>query len=156
MLIAKGSSCRFRTEESGTISAGRGAVMLHDPAGRSWSSRSLLFLPINRDGEEATDAQMKGAPKDYLGRNYRGKVGHVNLPSKSLAAWTYVDECVQLWYTRPGTKAPGRYQHPFNKATSIGVIFKGTRHVKLYRLGSAFRLELGRGSIVDGRGIVFP
>jgi hypothetical protein len=79
-----------------------------------------------------------------------------------LSSWKKIGEIGTLgdrqgtiWYTRGGTKAPGRFKHRFNKASLIRLI-KGKGRVVLYEYVSWLRIELPRGAIVDDRGIVSP
>ncbi len=153
MLVAKGEHCWLKLEGGGSVSP-RGA-MLHDEAGTTWSKHSILFLPFHRSGRPASDAQTKGAPRHYLGREYEIRVGSVDLPPRALSAWTRVGPVERIEYARPGTRAPGNFYHDFGKRRLAGLFRKG-RNPVLYKCGRAYRLELGAKSISDSRGIVHP
>jgi hypothetical protein len=152
MLICKGSRVRFILKDDREISP-RGAL-LHDPTGRYWPKDSMLVVSFKRGGRRATDAERKGAPKDYLGRNHEARVGSVELPPRSLSEWQYVGDIKTILYVRPGTKAPGSYYHHFG-GRRLAALFKSGK-AKLYKRGSTYRVELGSGSIADDRGIVYP
>lgn len=134
-------------------------AMLHDPKGVSWSKCSLLFVKFAHGRAPATAAQKRGAPREYLGKTYNAHVGTVELPPKNLSEWDRVGEVKEIFYTRHGTKASGRFRHVFNAPRGMmHVVFavKGTRKVILYQRGSAYRIELGKGCIADDRGIAWP
>jgi hypothetical protein len=128
--------------------------MLHDPSGKSWPACSLLIVGFDRRGRVATDDERKGAPKEYLGRKYEPRIGSVELPPRSLSEWSSLGEIETIYYVRPGTKAPGKYFHDFGKRRLRAFFKKGK--ATLYRRGSAYRVELGRGCIAHHDGIVFP
>ena len=153
MLLDKGSSvlCEMVDGSDRRLSGG----MLHDPSGKHWPKKSVLIASYRKGNREATDAEMRGAPDDYLGKSYVGRIGEVTLPPKALSKWQRVGDVDRIYYTRRGHKRPGRYQHKFNKM-SLTVLFKGKGKAVLYRCGRAYRLELPRGAIVDSRGFVYP
>jgi hypothetical protein len=156
VLIAKGNRVKFILKDDTGVPE-RGTVrgsMLHDPTGKSWPKNSLLVTSFNRSGRLATDAEKRGAPKEYLGRTHAARVGSVNLPPKALSEWTYVGELKTILYVRPGRKAPGAFYHHFGQRRIEAFWKKGRAH--LYRLGSAYRVQLGNGALADDRGIVHP
>lgn len=153
MLVAKGSSVWMKLDDGREVLT-RGA-MLHDESGHSWPKNSLLFASFKRLGTPATDAQAKGAPRNYLGRGYSVSVGRVELPPKVLSAWTEVGPVKRVEYVRGGSKAPGGFYHNFGERRLAG-LFRSGKHPVLYKHKSMYRLELGSNSIADDRGLVFP
>jgi hypothetical protein len=151
VFICKGTQVRFKMKDGCTIKA-RGA-MLHDPVGHSWPRCSLLIAPFQRGGRAATEAEKDGAPKEYLGRTHEYHVGKLDRPPSSLSEWERVGEVATIYYVRPGRKAPGRFYHHFGQRRLAAFYKKGK--AILYKRGSMYRVELARGCIVDGRGIVF-
>ncbi len=130
--------------------------MLHDPRGTSWGKNSLLFVKFRPNVRAPTETEYEGDAKHYLGQKHRARVGAVELPPRALSSWEKLGNVKQIFYTRVGTKAPGRFQHPFGVRTMLMLWRKGKSPV-LYRYGSsAMRLELGSSAILDDRGIVFP
>jgi hypothetical protein len=130
--------------------------MLHDDKGTQWNKCSALFVRFDPRGRPATPAEMRGAPTHYLGGDYEGWVSNVDIPPRPLSAgWEEVGEVRKIWYTRQGTKAPGKYWHPFNKRVAMFLWTKGETPI-LYRRGDAMRLEMKNGCIWDDRGIVRP
>jgi hypothetical protein len=152
MLIAKGHEVAFKLQD-GRLKRVSGS-MLHDPSGHDWPKDSMLVASFKRSGRPATDAEKEGPPKHYLGRHHEARVGSINLPPRSLEEWKRVGEVATIYYERPGTKAPGRFYHHFGKRR-LEAFFKKGKAV-LYKRGSAYRLELGPGSIATQDGIVFP
>jgi hypothetical protein len=155
MLILKGSSVR--------LEIGRRAVlvgsMLHDPDGNAWPACSFLCAKFSPGGRDATDEELKGAPRDYFGKNYRARVGKIELPPRNLSSWEFVGDVTKIWYTRPGTKAPGRFVHKINSPRGLWkIIFflKGRGEAKLYKRGKYFRLDFSAGCLADDRGVAYP
>jgi hypothetical protein len=153
MLIIKATQVRFVMEEGPAVSC-RG-VLMHDPGGRGWPSCSCLIMSAPRGGRAATDAEMKGAPRHYLGRGYEGRVGSVKLPPKALSEWDLVGTVERITYRRTGIRAPGKYYHDFGKRILANLFIKGKRPL-LYKRGTAYRLELHSGCKLDDRGFVQP
>lgn len=154
MLIVKGQKCSFDMKDGGSVT-GAGAMM-HDSTGRYWSKCSLLFGTFQRGNRRVPDSEMKGAPRNYLGRTHQGNYGSVNLPPKALSEWEHVGEVKEIWYTRTGKKAPFRFRHPFGKKSTVLSFFKGVGHAQLYKCGRFYRLQLGKNCILDDRGICWP
>jgi hypothetical protein len=126
--------------------------MLYDPSGRAWPSCSLLFASFTKGGLERdppSDAV------DFYGRRYEVHRGTISMPTRDLGAWRKIGPVEELEYTRPGTKAPGDFGHLFGKRR-WQTLYKASCFPVLYVLGRAYRLELGRGCVVDERGIVHP
>jgi len=126
--------------------------MLYDPSGRAWPSCSLLFASFTKGPEE------KDPPDDaidFYGSRYIVHRGTVSLPAKNLSSWRKIGPIEEIEYTRPGTRAPGDFGHLFGKRR-WQALYKQGRLPILYVLGRTHRLELGRGCIVDDRGIVHP
>lgn len=158
MLICKGTRVRLHLLEPKRLVCPRGS-MLHDPSGRWWSRNSLLIGGFDRAGDDITPDQYSGAPKDYLGREYEPRKGYVQLPPKRLVGWDDVGVVSRIDYVRPGTRAPGGYQHHFGKPRGLFRLVhlaKGERQVMLRKCGRFYRIDLGPGSIADERGIAFP
>lgn len=153
MLVDKGHRVWMKLDDGREVVT-RGA-MLHDEAGRSWPSSSILFIPFQKLGTLASDAQAKGAPRHYLGREHEVRVGRVELPPRSRSEWTEVGPVKRIEYVRGGTRAPGGFYHNFGERRLAG-LFRSGKHPVLYKCGHAYRLELGAKSIADSRGIVFP
>lgn len=124
--------------------------MLHDPSGQDWPKDSLLVCAFRRGRRPADDQ----TAKHYLGREYQAHVGSVQVPPRELTSWKRVGDIATIYYERPGTKAPGRYYHHFGKRRLEALFKKG--NAVLYKRGSAYRVELGAGSVADDRGLVFP
>jgi hypothetical protein len=128
-------------------------AMLHDHTGKTWPKCSLLFSPFQKKGISIDDP-----PKEarwFYGRAYDLSKGSVHIPPRALSTWSRVDASDNIQYTRPGTRAPGDYEHLFGKRRWQALYRKG-KLPTLYRLGRLYRLELGSGCIVDDRGIVSP
>jgi hypothetical protein len=154
MIIVKGRAVSFDMVDGSEIDAPARNAMLHDPRGRYWKRNSILVAPFKRGGGGEVDGDADS--KDYLGRTHLTRVGDVPLPPKELSTWTYEGEVSEIWYTRHGAKYGGkRFRHAFNKSV-LGRLVKGTGKARLYSRGSLYRLELPRGAIVDGRGLVWP
>jgi len=146
--------------DSGKMIQPRGA-MIHDPSGRDWPKCSLLIVPVGRSRvRKATDEEYEGAPKHYLGRDHNPKVVQVTFPSSSTAEWKRIGELRRIDYVRGGTKAPGGYKHHINKPRGVyrvtHLLRGGDQPVVVSKLGSAYRLDLPNGCIIDDRGIVYP
>lgn len=158
MIIVKGTRTRFHMADGGPMVRPKGAMM-HDPSGRHWPKNSLLIGPFERGTKLPTIDRYKGAPKEYLGRQYNPHVGSVDLPPKALSQWETVGEVDRIDYYRPGTKAPGGYRHTFNAPRGVYHVLhavKGKGRAVLRKCGRFYRLDMSKGSIADGRGIVWP
>lgn len=158
MLIKKGDQAYFIFEDGEhKINAPRGAAMIHDPSGRAWGKCSLLFMRFRHGGRNVTPAEYAGAPREYLGREYerRARVAPIELPPRGLAGWETLGRIKQIYYNRIGTRAPGKFQHPFGERSAQMLFRKGSLPT-LYRGYQSMRLELHGGCIVDDRGIVWP
>lgn len=153
-LVSKGTRVGFDLKDGEEIDAPAGYGMLHDPTGHHWARCSLLIAPFRR-GTVVDPDEVPSYAKAYLGRKYRPHVGEVTLPNKSLNGWERLGEVGRIWYTRGGTKAPFRFQHPIGKKTAFS-IFRGKDTATLYRQGRYYRVQLGRGCVLDDRGIVHP
>ena len=152
MLIAKGSYVAFSLQ-SGRLVRASGSL-LHDPTGDSWPKDSMLVANFRRGRRKASDEEKSGDPKHYLGREYPAHIGSIDLPPRSIREWKRVGAVQTIYYERPGTRAPGRFYHHFGKRR-LEAFFKKGKAV-LYKRGSAYRLEMGKGSIATDQGIVFP
>lgn len=149
MLRAIGYKCDLHVEKGWARPRG---PMLYDPSGKAWPRCSLLFLPFQSGPVE------KSPPSDvvdFYGDNYTVHRGHVSLPSRELSSWTRVGQAKEIEYTRPGTRAPGDYGHLFGKRR-WQTLFRKYGLPVLYVSGSAYRLQLGSGCVIDWRGIVGP
>jgi hypothetical protein len=154
-LIAKGNrSSAFEMVDGPDVTVRGG--MMHDPSGRWWPKRSVLFGPFRANLRDATDEEFDGPAKDYLGRGHNAKIGTVDTPPKDLASWKYIGDVEKIYYTRTGRKKPGRYVHEFNKRMALATLVKGRGRVRLYRRGRYVRLELPKGAMLDSRGYVWP
>jgi hypothetical protein len=159
VLIARADDIGFELKDGRKIDCPIRACMLHDDSGQKWPKCSLLIMNIRRDRMVPTPEQENGTPQWYYGKNYKAHVGSVDLPSRDLSKWKFVGDVHKIFYDRFGTKAPGQFKHHFNKARGlyhVVAIVKGKREVKLYRLGRAYRLELGGGCVVNDLGLVWP
>jgi hypothetical protein len=152
VLICKGAHVSFRLQNGRLVHA-RGS-MLHDPSGDFWPKDSMLVTTFRRSGRPATDEEKSGDPTHYLGREHQAHVGSVKLPPQAISEWKRVGQVATIYYERPGTRAPGRFYHHFGKRRLEAFFKKGSATV--YRRGSAYRLEMGVGSIATHNGIVFP
>lgn len=152
MLICKGSRVHFVMKDGRKISA-KGS-MLHDPKGRYWPKNSMLVVVFQRGTRLATDDERAGAPKEYLGRTHKAHVGSVELPPKPLSEWDPLGEIKTLLYVRPGRKAPGAFYHHFGQRRIEAFWKKGKAF--LFKRGSAYRIQMSRGSLADDRGVVYP
>jgi hypothetical protein len=156
MLICKGNTVSCLVEGRRVRCAGS---MLHDPTGRHWPKHSLLIGKFQKGSEEPTEEQYRGAPRDYLGRGYRARVGSVDLPPKRLSEWEEIGPVAEIFYTRPGTSNPGRFRHAFNKPHGVSLVvfpFKGKGKATLRKCGRFHRLDMSRGALIDSRGLVWP
>lgn len=157
-LLCRGTRVSLKLEDGSSLSF-EGAAM-HDATGRAWPKCSVLIGPFPREGaRQATEEEMKGAPRQYLGRTYRGKVSQpFDLPPRGLAAWTKVAVVTHatIFYTRGGTKYPGRYRHTMNKGRWIIDLVKGEGRATLWRHGRYHRIDLPKGCMLDDRGFVWP
>ena len=152
MIIVKGVSVIFDLTDGSSVRPRASAGMMHDPTGRAWPKKSLLVGAYQKGG--ITDDVPEDA-KRYLGRNYSAHEGSVDLPPKRLGEWEKLGEVETIYYRRPGTRAPGKFHHEFNKP-GLRRLVHGTGRAMLYARGSYYRLELPRSAIVDDRGIVWP
>jgi hypothetical protein len=162
MLICKGSRVAFdimpdaKGRKERHVIAPGSYGMLHDPEGKDWPRNSVLVMPFKRGGqaEKPTDNA-----RAYMGRGYTVKQGTVNTPPKALTEWKRVGKVQTIYYSRPGTKAPGGYYHHFVKGAAIEhKLFRGGggKHPTLYRRGKMLRLELQDGATLNERGFVWP
>ena len=159
MLIAKADDVGFVMKGGRKLDCPARACMLHDDSGKRWPSCSVLIASIRRGHRIATKDEVAGAPRDYYGRSYEAHVGSVDVPSRDLSKWKLVGSVEKVFYDRFGDKAPGPFKHTFNKARGlykIVALVRGKRDVQLYKLGSAYRLELGGGCLVTDLGLVWP
>jgi hypothetical protein len=158
MLIAKGYAVRFKLlERVKLVLPSPNSAMLHDPTGRYWSKNSLLVVPFRKLGGELS--RYEGQVRDYLGRSYHAKLGSVEIPPRALSRWETLGPLERLDYRRGGTKAPGGYQHHFNKPRGLWkliFLFKGRGTAILRRYGRAYRVDLPSNALLDDRGIAFP
>ena len=154
-LVLKGTDVAFELEDGREIEASKRYGMLHDETGREWPARSVLVGPF-RKGGEAEDPPRRA--RDYLGRTYTIKQGEAKteIVPRALWNWDELGQVARIYYLRGGTKAPGRWQHPFNKRSAFAVLVKGPGKVTLYKWGAWYRLQLPRGAMLDSRGIVWP
>ena len=154
-LVLKGTDVAFELEDGREIEASKRYGMLHDETGREWPARSVLVGPF-RKGGEAGDPPKRA--RDYLGRTYTIKQGEAKteIVPRALWNWDELGQVARIYYLRGGTKAPGRWQHPFNKRSAFAVLVKGPGKVTLYKWGAWYRLQLPRNAILDSRGFVFP
>jgi hypothetical protein len=158
VLIVKGTRTRLHMKDGGPMIRPAGAMM-HDESGRYWPKNSILIGPFSRGSERPTEAQYRGAPKEYLGRTYDPHIGEVDLPPKALSSWEDVGEVSRIDYVRPGRKAPGGFRHSFNAprgAYRLLHAVKGKGRAMLRKCGRFYRLDMSKGSIADSRGIVWP
>jgi hypothetical protein len=152
MLISKGTHVAFGMS-SGRLLRASGS-MLHDPIGAAWPKDSLLVATFRHGKRLASDEEKAGAPKHYLGREYAAHIGTIDLPPRSIGEWKRIGEVETLYYERPGIRAPGRYYHHFGRRR-LEAFFKKGKAI-LYKRGSAYRLEMGKGSVATDLGIIFP
>jgi len=142
------------------VDAPKNAMMLFDDDGKAWPACSLLIADLALYGtRDATDDETKGLPRQWLGKHYEAERSTVNLPPKSLDAWTLVGPLARIWYFRSGDYAPHFFKHAFNKPTGLRrlvFLVKGKREVLLYRRGSHLRCELGAGCMVTRSGLEVP
>lgn len=159
MLFALADDVRFKLKDGRKVNCPASACILRDDDGKVWPECSLLIARIDGRGRDATDDEMSGAPKWWLGRDYDARISTFDKPPRDLASWQLVGEVDCIMYDRFGTKAPGRYDHTFNKARGLWHIvawIKGNKVVKLYKRDGAYRLELSGGCVVRDIGLVWP
>ena len=159
MLVSKGSHVGFKLagKTRKKIWCPARAGMLHDPSGDSWPKCSVLVACYERGRKKPSREQYQGAPRDYLGRQYQARVGSIALPPRDLDQWQEIGELEEIYYLRPGTKAPGKYRHKFNAPRGmyrIMFLFKGRGDARLYKLDRMYRIEVER-CIIDDRGFVY-
>jgi hypothetical protein len=77
------------------------------------------------------------------------------MPPRALDEWERVEEVTRIEYRRSGTKAPGDFFHKFGDGRWFRAFIPG-KLPTLYRRGSIYRLELGKGCAWDDRGISHP
>jgi hypothetical protein len=141
-LTAKGFEVELILTTKREIILPKRAAWMHDGDGRQWPHRSILIGPF--DKSPATIVPRPDGPTmRWFGEDYEPRLGHVELPPRSLASWKCIGDVKRIYYERPGTRAPGFYKHDF-----VTFFFKTPR--KLYRQGKFLRLE---GVTVDYRGI---
>lgn len=156
-LTLRGTAVRFELADGSEIAAPAKDGLFYDDSGRDWPARSLLVGPFKRGGPADQDEVPKRT-REYLGRTYTIRQGEAKteIVPRALWHWEKLGEVARIYYRRGGTKAPGSYQHPFNKRYAMAVLMKGKGKVTLYRWGKWRRLEMPRGAILDNRGIVWP
>ena len=156
MLIAKGSRVSFDLMDGSHVGAPASYGMLHDPSGEDWPKNSVLITGYKK-GRVLAEKPSNEA-KNYFGRGYEVKAGSVNTPEKALSSWKKIGEVKTIYYSRPGTKAPGGYFHHFVKGAAIEYkVFRGGgHHPVLSRKGRTLRLELQKGATLNERGFVWP
>lgn len=147
MLIARGHDVSFVMADGRDIEVS--GALLHDSSGKAWPKCSALIATFKRGPAVEMDAESK----DYFGRGYDAHEGRVELPPRDLKAWKLVGEVKKIFYERTG-RHHGLFQHEMGKRR-LWAFFKSGK-ATLYRLGRAYRLELGKGCIWDSRGLVFP
>src|ERR1700747_1236863 len=137
LLICRGKTIAIDLVDGGAIDPPASHGLLHDPSGRLFPKRSLLIGPFER-GSPADEETIPREAGDYLGRAYEVRRRECRLSPKELSAWKRVGEVAtlgnaqgEIFYTRGGTRAPGRFRHKFNKA-SLSRLFRGRGKVTLY------------------------
>ena len=151
-LIKKGRACHFIMKDGGNYHAS--GSMLHDPSGRWWPKNSVLCGPFKKQAAKA-DVETSPEARHYLGKR-QASFFVIDTPAKALGGWNYLGEIEEIRYTRTGRKKPGRYYHVYNKPGALFTMLKGKGRVRLYRLGSFYRIELPRNAVLDSRGFVSP
>lgn len=124
---------------------------LHDETGRYWPKCSVLISSFNKLD---TPVDPNDEAADYFGADFETLEGRVTLPPKAISEWKEVGEIEVLFYVRDGLYAPGGYHHAIGKRRMWNLWRSGEAF--LYRYGGAHRVELGKGCIVDSRGVVHP
>ena len=151
MLVCVGDTVGFTLARGRKrrVDAPRDAMLLFDDDGKAWPECSLLIADLAlHDTRDATDEETKGLPRQWLGKHYEAERSTVNLPPKSLDAWTLVGPLARIWYFRSGDYAPRFFKHAFNKPTGLRrlvFLVKGKREVLLYERRGMYRVELGNG-----------
>ena len=146
MLIAKGFRVKFVLKTGRRVNPPASYALLHDEAGTHWPYSSALVLPIttSKSDPEASD----GHAKTYFSAD--PLEGSVDLPPRTLSRWESLGEIAEVQYTRrrprnlPAANQDD-YFHPIEKGVA-----------RLYRLGRAYRMELGSNALWNWRGIVRP
>jgi len=121
MLIDKGRNIVFQLEGR-DLRLSNELRMLHDPMGDSWPRTSVLFAPIEEDGDPLEeDADVR----EYFGRGYVAQGGSVDLPAKNISSWKKVGLVQTIFYTRTGIRAPGKFRHQFQVPMGAGTFWGG-------------------------------
>ena len=111
--------------------------------------RAHLPAPKGRVGSRCFDC-LRDAGSEQLGDLHEGLV---ELPPRDIKSWKRIGEVKKIYYRREG-RHRGLFKHEFGKRRLWAFFKRG--EATLYKLGGAYRLEMGRGCIWDSRGIVFP
>ena len=154
-LIAKADALLFEMADGFDIAPPLRDYLLHDPDGEVWPKCSLLVGSFKKGrGVVEDDAKAKA----YFGRQYTMHEGRIELPPRSLNEWSSLGEVERIFYERKGTRAPGRYKHPFGKSLvgRLLSLFRGKDKATLYENGRWLRLELPKGCVVNDLGFVHP
>lgn len=157
MLIEKGTHIRVKL--AGKKERGLRGAMMHDPDGEYWPECSLLIGSFSKYERPADEDEYQGAPKYYLGRTVSPYVGSVDLPPRALSEWDNLGDVEIFYYVRPGSKAPGEYNHHMNKPRGMmHLVFmvKGRGRAILRKCDGFYRLDFPDGCILDDRGIAWP
>lgn len=152
MILVKGTRVVFDLKDGRSIHAPARAGMLHDPDGSDWKRCSVLVGPFARTREAIEDKKAT----HYFGRNYQARACRISLPPKPLSdGWKPIGPLERIWYTRPGTKYPGPFQHKFKRGW-LRAIFGLKKRAIVYRRSGWYRIEMPDGCTLDDRGFVSP
>ena len=157
-MICKGTHAIFEFEGGGAITPPASYGLLHDPTGKTRSSRHVFCGPFEHAGERVDQDEVPKDARAYLGRKHVVKGGSADLPPRS-AKWDVVGDLKTIYYKRGGTKAPGKYRHEFNKPRGTFIIvhaIKGHGTVSLWKHGNWYAVVFPRGAMIDDRGFVWP
>jgi hypothetical protein len=151
-ILCKGFACVFEMTDGEYVRAPESAGLLHDPDGIALPKCHALITTFRTSTRTPSSVEYDGAPSAYLGRHYSAHIGGVTVPK---GEWRAIRQVACIYYTRQGTRAPGRFRHRFGERRWQALWRKGELPM-LYKLGSSYMLDLGEGAVWTDLGIVYP
>ncbi len=143
-VMVRGDAVAFELRNGQELVLPPGLGMLHDPSGTVFPPCEFPICAF--DGNDKTDIamtpEMQKIVVQHFGDGAKWKGGDARIPQ---GPWTALPDAKRIYYVRKGHKA-GRYHHDFAEPMPIFINSTGT----------AAKLVLPAGCIVNERGIVWP
>ena len=138
-ILIKGRDISFEVLHGKTLTLPKSHGMIHNPdVGGDGERCRVYFGPYEKTDGAVTKLTTRA--RNYFGGDYQGRHAYVNFPS---GKWKLSCTIMAIFYQRDGEHAD-YYRHEFE------------RPLPLYELGKFYRLNLGKGCVLNDRGYVFP